>query len=219
MASTKDGSSSGTATVTEEVRQSTEQLKQTAQQKAGEMTEQTKQQATSLAEGQKSQATQNLDSISGALRSTEQQLHSDGQKVAAQAVTMAASQVEKLSGYLQSHSVSEMVGEAEAFARRQPAAFLGGAFVLGFALSRFLKSTPSQGSSPSSYGSYSSDSSYGTGGMYGSGDVYGTSGSYASAGSYAPTTDVEFVPEDVSGMPSSTDYLEDPSGANDGISS
>jgi gas vesicle protein len=108
MASTKDGSSSGTATVTEEVRQSTEQLKQTAQQKAGEMTEQTKQQATSLAEGQKSQATQNLDSISGALRSTEQQLHSDGQKVAAQAVTMAASQVEKLSGYLQSHSVSEM---------------------------------------------------------------------------------------------------------------
>jgi hypothetical protein len=36
---------------------------------------------------------------------------------------------------------AEMVHDAERFARRNPTAFVGGAFVLGLALARFLKSS------------------------------------------------------------------------------
>jgi hypothetical protein len=56
-----------------------------------------------------------------------------------------------VAGYLTARDVDQLVSEAEAFARRQLAAFLGGAFALGFLVSRFLKSSSpqSQNSPPS----------------------------------------------------------------------
>jgi hypothetical protein len=59
-----------------------------------------------------------------------------------QAMDKAADQVEQLAGYLQSRDVNQIVADAEGFARSRPSVFLGGAFALGFLLSRFLKSAP-----------------------------------------------------------------------------
>jgi hypothetical protein len=58
---------------------------------------------------------------------------------------MAAHQVEQFSRTLKERDVEQLYGEAEAFARRQPGVFLGGAVVLGFLAARFLKSS-AQGS-------------------------------------------------------------------------
>jgi gas vesicle protein len=187
MAGSKDSSSTSSGTVKEEVKQGTQQ----AQQTAGQMADQAKQQATSLAHSRKTQATQNLDGVAQALRSSQQQLQSNGQTTPAQVLDLAAGQVEKISGYLQSHSVNEVLADAEQFARQQPALFLGGAFAIGFALSRFLKSTPPE--------------DQGTGTM---------------PGNTSSTADLGGVREDVSGMPTvSVGYTPGPVGVRDGTSS
>jgi hypothetical protein len=51
----------------------------------------------------------------------------------------AGDQVERLSHYLDSTDLQQMARQAEDLARRQPAVFLGTAFVLGLAAARFFK--------------------------------------------------------------------------------
>lgn len=51
----------------------------------------------------------------------------------------AADQAERVAAYLREHDAREILGNVEDFARRQPLLFLGGAFVLGVAASRFIK--------------------------------------------------------------------------------
>src|SRR5262249_48746129 len=60
----------------------------------------------------------------------------------------AAEQIERFSRYLRETDIDDLLYEAQHIARRQPALFLGGAFVLGVLGARFLKSTsPSAGMS------------------------------------------------------------------------
>jgi hypothetical protein len=66
---------------------------------------------------------------------------------AARYIHQAGDQVEALAGAVRDSSPREMLDEVQAFARRQPALFFGGALVLGFAALRFLKSAPPKGSS------------------------------------------------------------------------
>lgn len=51
---------------------------------------------------------------------------------------MIADNAEKLSNSIRDNSVDQLVGMAQDFGRRQPAAFIGAAALLGFAASRFL---------------------------------------------------------------------------------
>ena len=60
---------------------------------------------------------------------------------AAQMGDSIGAQVERFAEYLRGRDVHQLVADAEDFARRSPAIFLGGAFVLGLAVSRFLKSS------------------------------------------------------------------------------
>src|SRR5262249_14241796 len=55
-------------------------------------------------------------------------------------VNQAAEQIDRFSGYLRSHEPREIIEDAEGWARRNPAVFLGSAFALGLLASRFLKS-------------------------------------------------------------------------------
>jgi hypothetical protein len=135
---------SGT-TVTEQVKQQTQQVAEQAQQKAQGAVGQAQQQTKSLAQDQKQKASQSLTSVAQALHSSSQQLQDQGQGPAGQVIDTAAQRLESVANYLQSRDVTELVGEVESFARNQPAIFLGGAFVLGVALSRFLKSSPPNG--------------------------------------------------------------------------
>jgi len=53
----------------------------------------------------------------------------------------AAEQLERLSSYLKDHDLRGFVRDTETFARRRPDLFLGGTFLAGLALARFLKSS------------------------------------------------------------------------------
>jgi hypothetical protein len=88
---------------------------------------------------QKYRATGSLSDIASSLRTAGEQLPSDNGM--SRYITRAADQVDHLAGFLDNRDVAELMGEVEDFARRQPAAFLGGAFALGVLGARFLKSS------------------------------------------------------------------------------
>ena len=96
-----------------------------------------------------------LEQIAGAVRTSGDELRGDQPQVASFADS-AAGQVERFARYLNENSAQDLMREAEEFARRQPAIFLGGAFALGLVASRFLKASPTGGSSGSRYRGYSS---------------------------------------------------------------
>lgn len=121
-----------------------DQAKQTISNVAGQAGDK----VVSTLDGQKDRAAEGLGSVAQALRQTGDQLRDKDQGAAHQYVSSAADQMERLSGYLRSTNVREIVSSVERFARDQPALFLGSAFLLGVLGARFMKS-----SSPASYSS------------------------------------------------------------------
>lgn len=114
-------------------------------QAAGQMISQVRQNASARIDEHKQTAATGLASIAEAVRQAGQGLKGQEQgplpQFAAEYGNALAGQVERLSGYLREHSVNELVADVETFARRQPAYFLAGAFLLGVASTRFLKSS------------------------------------------------------------------------------
>jgi hypothetical protein len=117
-----------------------------AQQRASQLAEQAQTQAKSRLVSQKQRATQGLGSLTNALDQTSQQLRQQGQESMAQYTAKAADRVEHVVGYLDQRDVNQLMGEAQEYARKHPATFLAGAFAVGVAATRFLKSSsqPSQ---------------------------------------------------------------------------
>ena len=91
---------------------------------------------------QKDRAAEGLGSVAQTLRQTSDQLRDQNKGAAVhEYISSAADQVDRLSDFLRSTNVNQMVNQVEQFARRQPALFLGGAFVIGLLGARFLKSS------------------------------------------------------------------------------
>jgi len=112
-----------------------------AQQVAGQALDQAKQQASSQLGQGKAQAAEQVGSMAQALRQTGDQLRQQEQAPVAQVLDGAAQHLEQFSDYLRHTDINAMVRDVERFARRQPAAFLGGAFTIGVLAARFLKSS------------------------------------------------------------------------------
>jgi len=114
---------------------------------------------------QKTRAAGTLSGVAASLMTSSQQMRSDGQEDVSRYIEKAADQVDRFANYLQSADVQEVVGRVEGFARRQPAAFMAGAFAVGFLASRFLKSSREEIDyySQRSFGSGSRSYSYDTG--------------------------------------------------------
>jgi uncharacterized protein YukE len=97
-------------------------------------------------DSQKDRAADGLGSVAQALRQTGDQLREQDQATGVhQYIASAADQVDRFAEYLRSTNVSQMVNKVEQIARRQPAIFVGGAFVLGLLGARFLKSSGQAG--------------------------------------------------------------------------
>ena len=94
----------------------------------------------------KSRAAETLSGVASTLMSSSAQLREQNQEGAGRAIERAAEGVERFANYLQQTNVDEVVDQVHEFARRQPAAFIGGAFALGFLASRFIKATTPGGS-------------------------------------------------------------------------
>lgn len=82
-----------------------------------------------------------LHSFADALRRASSDLREDDPNAPNDFIERAAGQVDRLSSFVQGQDLRHTTHDLENFARRQPALFLGGAFLLGVAGARFLKSS------------------------------------------------------------------------------
>ncbi len=99
---------------------------------------------------------QQIGSLAQDLRNVGDQLRENGTVGAAAGyVDQGAELVDKLAQYLQDADSDTLIGDLEHYARRQPWAVAGAAVVLGFAASRFLKTSSVRryrGTGSTSYG-------------------------------------------------------------------
>ena len=68
-------------------------------------------------------------------------LASSGHESLSQAAAALSDQARKFSTYLEDRRLEDLIGDARRLAQRNPALFVAGGVVLGFALSRFLKAS------------------------------------------------------------------------------
>ena len=119
--------------------------KKTTGKAAGKVYDAASKKATSKIDEQKANWAQDLSSVADSIRQIGDSLR-DGEKpygiakVSAGYTDKVADKVEEVSGYLDNRDLGEMLGDLKKFAHRNPALFLGGAFALGIAAARFLKS-------------------------------------------------------------------------------
>lgn len=100
--------------------------------------------AVSQLSTQKDRASDGIGSVVQAVRQSTQQLRDQQHDTIAQYVDQAAAQLERFSKTLKEKNVTQLVDEAQRFARRNPAVFIGGAFALGLLGARFFKSSRDQ---------------------------------------------------------------------------
>jgi len=113
---------------------------------AGQVLDRAKDQMKSQMATQKDRTVDGLSSTVRALESTGQQFRNEDLDLIAGYADSFAGQVRRATDYLRERNVEDITRDVEDFARQNPSLFIGGAFVLGIALARFLKS--SEASSP-----------------------------------------------------------------------
>jgi len=141
--------------VKEQAGQVTDQVKE----QASKVTDKAKEQVNTRADEQKERAAQGIVGFADALHQVSNSMHDQNPAVANFAET-AASKLEEFAGSLNNKDVNQIVSDVEDLARKQPALFIGGAFVAGVLAARFLKS------SSDSSGNGIQRSRYGTSGGY-----------------------------------------------------
>jgi ElaB/YqjD/DUF883 family membrane-anchored ribosome-binding protein len=90
---------------------------------------------------QKNRATDGLGNVAQAVRQTTQHLREQQHDTIARYVDQAADQLERMSDRLRQKDVGQLLQDAQQFARRRPAVFIGSAFAVGLLGARFLKSS------------------------------------------------------------------------------
>jgi len=150
---------------------------------AGQVVDQAKEQATSRMDDRKDQFATSFGSVADALRQASNHLRQNEQAPIAQYADKAAERVEQWANNLRGKDVQEIMRDVEDYARRQPALFLGGAFVVGLLAARFLKSTGNRDEGQSDGRGYQGFEGY-RGAYRGYGPSSYRSGGYGGYGSY-----------------------------------
>ena len=114
---------------------------QQTRRKAAEYADQARTQGQAALDGQKHRAADTLHTVGSAVHRAAEKLREERDDNLAGYADALAEEVDRMAGYLEHRPVSELMHDAQAFARRRPEWFLGGLFVAGLALSRFLKSS------------------------------------------------------------------------------
>jgi len=132
-------------------------LLQHAKQAGGEIVSQVQQQASTQIDRGKETATNELAQVVNAVRQLGQTLSSGEAngpiaRFTAQYSDKAANSLERLTNYIREQDPQRLLNDVQDFGRRQPALLLGGAFLLGFAGARLIKSSMEAASQNSTYG-------------------------------------------------------------------
>ncbi len=131
---------SGTRT-REQVKESASRLKDEAMHEAEALKRDVQDRSKEYFEDRKNFAATELLDVAGALRASADRLGDQQHDHAGRYVKVAAAGLERFADSLRERDLGRLVDDAEQLARRQPAAFIGGAVAAGFLLSRFLKSS------------------------------------------------------------------------------
>src|SRR6188508_2479721 len=107
----------------------------------GGLMDRVRQGANSQLSSQKNKATDGIGTVAQAVRQTTQHLRDQQHETIARYVDEAANQLERVSNQLRDKDVGELMQDAQRFARRRPAVFIGSAFAIGLLGARFLKSS------------------------------------------------------------------------------
>jgi hypothetical protein len=94
-----------------------------------------------LAEQQKSAGAERIAGVAEAVHSAADGLQSRAPRTAAYVHEMAG-YIENAADQIESRGVEDLFSGISGFARDQPVAFFGGAILAGFAISRFLRTSP-----------------------------------------------------------------------------
>jgi len=120
-------------------------LLQQAKQTTNEVVSQVQQQANSQITRQKDTAASELSTVVNAVRRFGETLNNEGNgpiaRFAAQYGDKAANSLDRVAQYLREQDPKRMLDDVQSFGRRQPALLIGGAFLLGFAGARVLKTS------------------------------------------------------------------------------
>src|SRR5829696_2191060 len=152
--------------------------------------------ATSQLNEQKTRATDSLGDVAQAVRQSTQHLREQQYDTVAQFVERAADQIERFSNHLRERDLNQLVGEAQRFARQQPAVFIGSSFAAGMLAARFIKaSRPSRSFDDRGYPGYGvtgggADTAFNRGGaldrdLTSGGGAYGTGTSFGGSTGFA----------------------------------
>ena len=120
-------------------------LLQHAKQAGGEIVNQVQQQAGTQIDRQKETAANQLSQVVNAVRQFGQSLSGEENgpiaRYAAEYGDKAANSLERFSNYIREQDAKRLLNDVQNFGRRQPALLLGGAFLLGFAGARLIRSS------------------------------------------------------------------------------
>jgi len=147
------GTENGTGSVTDQVKDTAKHTLEQGQQAAGQAIDKAKDTVKSQLSTQKEKAVSTLGNFTDALHQTGDQLRQSGQGVFGGYADSLGDQIDRAVSYLRENDIDDLTAQVESFARRQPALFIGGAFVVGVALARFLKSSQSNTMNVPSYSS------------------------------------------------------------------
>lgn len=120
--------------------------KQNVEQKANQAAEQVAQKAQSTFENARSSVAQQLTAVARAIESASDTLEQRDQTGLSRRIQQYVQKAEDASNYLRDKSPRELKDDLDRLARKRPAWFLGGAFVVGLFAARFLKSSEQKGS-------------------------------------------------------------------------
>jgi hypothetical protein len=102
------------------------------------------QRVTSRVDEQKNRAADGLGGIADVIRNASNELRGENEALASY-VDMASDQMRRVADQIRQRGVADMMDDVGQFARRRPALFIGGAFIVGLGIARFLKSSADRG--------------------------------------------------------------------------
>ena len=128
-------------------------LMEDAKQTASEVVNQVQQRAGDQINRQKETAASELGTVVNAVRRFGESLNNEGNgpiaRFAAQYGDKAANSLDRFARYLREQDPKRILDDVQNFGRRQPALLIGGAFLLGFAGARVIKSSMESASNSS----------------------------------------------------------------------
>jgi hypothetical protein len=165
MSSVTDEAKHEARRVADDARAAGADLAHQARRAAGEYAHQAKARGQEMIDSQKRRAADQLHTVGAAVHRAAEKFREEHDDNIAGYVDAMAEEVDRFAGYLERRDAGRLLRDAQQFARREPEWFLGGMFLAGLALSRFLKASGrgDDHNLPSSYRDASQPGTVGTG--------------------------------------------------------